>query len=228
MTPAEYSALADPTLSHPARSLYTLHLRKLVQEHQLAQLNYPELGRALAVVDSSDPSGFSFQVTARQLTELFNTLVAAGLLHIEAPADSEHYHQCPFLLPLLAHKVRSPLPDRPFQMHLQWRPDDDLPALARLCGVIDASYNEEDLGEFIAYWLGRPEVFDSQHQWLLKFIRALKTRRYARRQPTEVKGYQQVSAAPPSAGPSKRAQQMIEEAKRLNPSQIRPAGPDND
>ncbi|MGL5039252.1 MAG: DnaT-like ssDNA-binding domain-containing protein, partial [Aeromonas sp.] len=35
MTPAEYSALADPTLSHPARSLYTLHLRKLVQEHQL-------------------------------------------------------------------------------------------------------------------------------------------------------------------------------------------------
>ncbi|WP_219590485.1 DnaT-like ssDNA-binding domain-containing protein [Aeromonas salmonicida] len=215
MTPAEYSALAHPRLSHPARSLYTLQLRRLVLENQLARLNYPELGRSLAVVDPGDPSGFCFQVNARQLTELFDELMEAGLLQVEAQADSEHYHQCPFQLPLLTQKVRSPLPERPFQMHLQWRPDEELPALARLCGVIDASYNEEDLGEFIAYWLGRPEVFDSQHQWMLKFIRALKTRRYVRRQPMEAKGYQQVTSAPADSGPSKRAQQMIEEAKRL-------------
>ncbi|WP_260391538.1 DnaT-like ssDNA-binding domain-containing protein, partial [Aeromonas enteropelogenes] len=162
-------------------------------------------GRALAVVDPGDPCGFSYQVNARQLTELFDELMEAGLLQVEAQGESEHYHQCPFQLPLLAQKVRSPLPDRPFQMHLQWRPDEELPALARLCGVIDASYSEEDLGEFIAYWLGRPEVFDSQHQWMLKFIRALKTRRYARRQPTEVRGYQQVTPAPAEAGPSRRA-----------------------
>ena len=43
MTPAEYSALAHPRLSHPARSLYTLQLRRLVLENQLARLNYPEL-----------------------------------------------------------------------------------------------------------------------------------------------------------------------------------------
>jgi DNA replication protein DnaT len=221
MTPAEYSALAHPRLSHPARSLYTLQLRRLVQENQLARLNYPELGRALAVVDPGDPSGFCFQVNARQLTELFDELMEAGLLQVEAQADSEHYHQCPFLLPLLTQKVRSPLPERPFQMHLQWRPDEELPALARLCGVIDASY-----------WLGRPEVFDSQHQWMLKFIRALKTRRYVRRQPMEAKGYQQVTSAPADSGPSKRAQQMIEEAKRL--AQVQPQEqapqqePDND
>ncbi|RAI97519.1 DnaT-like ssDNA-binding domain-containing protein [Aeromonas salmonicida] len=215
MTPAEYSALAHPRLSHPARSLYTLQLRRLVLENQLARLNYPELGRSLAVVDPSDPSGFCFQVNARQLTELFDELMEAGLLQVEAQADSEHYHQCPFQLPLLTQKVRSPLPERPFQMHLQWRPDEELPALARLCGVIDASYNEEDLGEFIAYWLGRPEVFDSQHQWMLKFIRALKTRRYVRRQPMEAKGYQQVTSATVYTGPSKRALEMMEEVKRL-------------
>ena len=48
MTPAEYSALAHPRLSHPARSLYTLQLRRLVLENQLARLNDPDLGRALA------------------------------------------------------------------------------------------------------------------------------------------------------------------------------------
>ena len=82
MTPAEYSALAHPRLSHPARSLYTLQLRRLVLENQLARLNYPELGRALAVVDPGDPSGFSFQVNARQLTELFDELMEAGLLQV--------------------------------------------------------------------------------------------------------------------------------------------------
>ncbi len=224
MTPAEYSALAHPRLSHPARSLYTLQLRRLVLENQLARINYPELGRSLAVVDPGDPSGFCYQVNARQLTELLDELMEAELLQVEALPESEHYHQCPFKLPLLSQRVRSPLPERPFQMHLQWRPDEELPALARLCGVIDASYNEEDLGEFIAYWLGRPEVFDSQHQWMLRFIRALKSRRYARRQPMVVAGYQQVTPAPAESGPSKRAQEMIEEAKRLAQTQE----PDND
>lgn len=222
MTPAEYSALAHPRLSHPARSLYTLQLRRLVLENRQTRLNYPELGRALAVVDPGDPSGFCYQVNARQLTELLDELMEAELLQVEVHGDSEHYHQCPFLLPLLSQRVRSPLPERPFQMHLQWRPDEELPALARLCGVIDASYNEEDLGEFIAYWLGRPEVFDSQHQWMLKFIRTLKSRRYARRQPMEIKGYQQVSPPPVESGPSRRAQEMIETAKRLAQE------PDND
>ncbi|KEP90199.1 DnaT-like ssDNA-binding domain-containing protein [Aeromonas caviae] len=224
MTPAEYSALAHPRLSHPARSLYTLQLRRLVLENRLARLNYPELGRALAVVDTGNPGGFSYQVNARQLTELLDELMEAELLQVEAQADSEHYHQCPFQLPLLSQRVRSPLPARPFQMHLQWRPDEELPALARLCGVIDASYSEEDLGEFIAYWLGRPEVFDSQHQWMLKFIRALKSRRYARRPATVVTGYQQVGPAPVEAGPSRRAQEMIDEAKRLAQAQE----PEND
>ena len=91
MTPAEYSALAHPRLSHPARSLYTLQLRRLVLENRLARLNYPELGRALAVVDPGNPGGFSYQVNARQLTELLDELMEAELLQVEAQADSEHY-----------------------------------------------------------------------------------------------------------------------------------------
>ena len=48
----------------------------------------------------------------------------------------------------------------------------------------------------------------------------------------EVQGYQQVTPAPAESGPSKRAQQMIEEAKRLAQQQTQePAAqqePDND
>ena len=77
MTPAEYSALAHPRLSHPARSLYTLQLRRLVLENRLPRLNYPELGRAQAVVDPGNPSGFCYQVNARQLTALLDELMEA-------------------------------------------------------------------------------------------------------------------------------------------------------
>lgn len=213
MTPAEYSALSHPRLSHPARTLYCLHLRRLVLENQPAQLNYPVLGRALAVVDPEDASGFSYQVNARQLTQLLEELVMAGLLECEPCGD--HFHQQSFILPLLGRAPDSPLPARPFPMHLHWRPDAGLPALAKLCGVLDCSYSEEELGEFIAYWLGRPEVYDNQHQWMLKFIRALKTRRYVRRTPKEELGYQQIAPAPTDSGPSKRALEMIEEAKRV-------------
>lgn len=215
MTPAEYNALANPRLSHPARTLYVLLLRRMVLEHQAPSLSYPELGRALAVADPHDTSGFAFQVNARQLTTLLEQLVSAQLLKIEHDSRSEHYHQCTFQLPLLQLQSRSPLPERPFQMHLHWRPDEGLPALAKLCGVLDASYSEEELGEFIAYWLGRPEVFDSQHQWMLKFIRALKGRRYVRKPARQELAYQQVTPTPTPTGPSQRAQQMIAEAKRL-------------
>ncbi|ALP40545.1 DnaT-like ssDNA-binding domain-containing protein [Aeromonas schubertii] len=213
MTPAEYQALSHPRLSHPAKTLYCLHLRRLWLEQQPRVLNYPQLGRALAVTDPASPSGFSYQVNGRQLTLLLEELIAAGLL--EAQATGEHFHSQPFILPLLQQEAHSPLPQVPFPMHLEWRPDESMPALARLCGVIDCSYSEEDLGEFIAYWLGRPEVFDNHHQWTLKFIRALKTRRYVRRQQPQEQGYQQVTVQHSESGPSRRAQEMIEEAKRL-------------
>lgn len=213
MTPAEYHALSHPRLSHPARTLYCLHLRRIWIEQQPRILNYPQLGRALAVTDPDSPSGFSYQVNGRQLTLLLEELISAGLL--EAQLAGEHFHTQPFTLPLLQQETSSPLPQTPFPMHLEWRPDESMPALARLCGVIDCSYSEEDLGEFIAYWLGRPDVFDNQHQWTLKFIRALKTRRYVKRQHSQEQGYQQVTIHTTEAGPSRRAQEMIEEAKRL-------------
>ena len=101
-------------------------------------------------------------------------------------------------------------------MHPSWRPGEAFHDLAKLCGLLESRFNEEELGEFMAYWLGRPETFATDHQWMLKFIKALKARRYTKTSLTPMvgTGYQQVAATPDS-GPSPRALQMIADARRL-------------
>lgn len=216
MSPQEYLLLNQPRLSHPARTLYCLHLRRLATQHQPVPINYPELGRALAVEDPSVPGGFSYQVTARQLTQLFDELINAGLIQLQTTASSsEHYHQQFVLLPLLTSLQPAPLAQPAFAMHTEWQPDHQFAGLCQLCGLIDPHYDEEERGEFIAYWLGRPERFATQHQWMMKFVKMLKSRRYQRKQ-TENIGYQQTSVPQnTSSEPSQRALEMIARAQQL-------------
>jgi hypothetical protein len=74
----------------------------MATQQQPVLINYPELGRALAVEDPHATGGFSYQVTARQLTQLFDELIQAGLIQLQTIATpSEHYHQQYVILPLL-------------------------------------------------------------------------------------------------------------------------------
>ena len=221
MTPTEYLQLSNPRLSHPARTLYCLHLRRQAGTGAPVILNYPELGRALAVEDPQQPGGFAYQVNASQLTRLVDELQTAGLLTLLHRPQVEHYHGAEFSLPALKSVgTQEPLQQPARAMHAQWRPGDGFHDLARLCGLLESQYAEEELGEFIAYWLGRPETFASEHQWMLKFIKALKARRYTRTPTTPMvgTGYQQVTAQPDSS-PSPRALEMIAEARRLSAQQ---------
>jgi DNA replication protein DnaT len=221
MSPQEFLLLNQPRLSHPARTLYCLHLRRMAVQKQPIQINYPELGRALAVEDPHAVSGFSYQVTARQLTELFNELEQAGLIQLEqAACESGHYHQQHVSLPLLTSTV-APLAQQAFAMHTEWQPDHQFVGICQLCGLIDSHYDEEERGEFIAYWLGRPERFATQHQWMMKFVKMLKSRRYQRKQ-SEAIGYQQVATDTLSEinnEPSQRALEMIAHAQQLKQQQ---------
>lgn len=218
MTPGELLQLNRPTLSHPARSLYYLQLRRQADEQGYVWLNYPELGRALAVEDAQADNGFSYQVNATQLTHLLDELQEAGLLQLlPAPHPGPHYHGRQAALPLSRSPV-VPLAQPAFAMYAAWGPGSGFTELGRLCGLLDCQVDDEELGEFIAYWLGRPETFATEHQWMLKLIKALKARRYARapRAPLVVNGFQQVSQPEPvSTRPSDRALQMMEEARRL-------------
>lgn len=218
MTPAEYLQLSRPTLSHPARSLYYLQLRRQADGQGRVWLNYPELGRTLAVEDARTDSGFSYQVNASQLTRLLEELIQAGLLQLlPATTETTHYHGRQAELPL-SRTPAVPLSQPAFAMFAAWRPDSGFTELGRLCGLLDCHVDDEELGEFVAYWLGRPETFATEHQWMLKLIKALKARRYAKapRAPLVVNGFQQVSQPEPlNTQPSDRALQMMEEARRL-------------
>lgn len=213
MTPAEYQALTSPRLSHPARSLYQYYLRHHARGDQTQPLDYPDLGKALAVQGEGE---YRYRVTPAELTALVDELLEAGLLSPLERPHPQHYHGAVFSLPLKRLQGLAPLPSRQFAMHPEWRPDAQFGGLARLCGLLDSHFDETELGEFIAYWLGRPEVFENQHQWMLKFVRKLKHQRSVRRTPAPAgtEGYQQVPvrAAP---GPSRRAREMMEEAQRL-------------
>lgn len=216
MSPQEYQLLSLPRLSHPARTLYWLHLRQIAKQRQPVTISYPELGRALAVEDPAAPGGFSFQVTARQLTQLFDELVAANLIAVQNKANQETYHLSTVVLPLLTQVT--PLPQTAFPMRVNWTPDSSFANLCQLCGLIDSYYTAADLGEFIAYWIGRTDYFATQHQWMLKFIKTLKSRRYTQNK-TIVTGYQQTSAASPeqtsSNQPSRRALEMMAQAQEF-------------
>ena len=221
MNPAEYNQLCSPRLSHAARTLYWLYLRKQASEDSEVVVSYPELGRALAVEKPEAPNGFSFQVTANQLTELFNELLAIGLISLQSSPQSGHYHKAKFTLPLLMEEVcQFPLPGEAYPMTMGWRPDRQFAALARLCGLQSPEYAEEELGEFIAYWLGQPEKYATTHQWMLRFIRTLKATNYTKNKPG--RGPTVDSGNPHSSkddatntGPSQRAKEMIEEAAKL-------------
>ncbi|MGO4998687.1 DnaT-like ssDNA-binding domain-containing protein [Oceanisphaera sp. W20_SRM_FM3] len=214
MTPAEYQALTSPTLSHPARSLYQLYLQHQALGDKTQPLDYPLLGKALTVQGKGE---YSYRVTPATLSGLVEELMAVGLLSLQHNPHPQHFHGAVFSLPLKHLQGLAPLPSRQFAMHADWRPDQQFAGLARLCGLLDSSLDEIELGEFIAYWLGRPEVFENQHQWMLKLVRKLKNQRSIKRTPapSSESSYQQLPTKI-ETGPSKRAQQMMAEAQRLN------------
>ncbi|OIN06650.1 DnaT-like ssDNA-binding domain-containing protein [Oceanisphaera psychrotolerans] len=214
MTPAEYQALTSPRLSHPARSLYQLYLRHHARGDITQALDYPLLGKALAVQGEGE---YRYRVTPAELTALVDELLDAGLLSLVQNPHPQHYHGAVFSLPLKGLQGLAPLPSRQFAMHPQWRPDEQFDGLARLCGLLDSHVDETELGEFIAYWLGRPEVFENQHQWMLKLVRKLKNQRSVKRAaPPQDSGHYQQLPAKNDTGPSKRAREMMAEAQRLS------------
>lgn len=213
MTPAEYQALTSPSLSHPARSLYQFYLQHQALGDKTQPLDYPLLGKALTVQGQGD---YRYRVTPATLTELVEELMTVGLLSVQHNPHPQHFHGAVFLLPLKNLQGLTPLPSRQFAMHPDWRPDQQFSGLARLCGLLDCTIDETELGEFIAYWLGRPEVFENQHQWMLKLVRKLKNQRSIKRAPapSTESSYQQLPTKI-ETGSSKRAQQMMAEAQRL-------------
>lgn len=64
-----------------------------------------------------------------------------------------------------------------FSMHEEWLPDKKIISMARRAGVVipAGGISPEVLGEFINYWLTRPEVERTQDQWQHALIKSIKS-----------------------------------------------------
>ncbi|GAA0860001.1 DnaT-like ssDNA-binding domain-containing protein [Aliiglaciecola litoralis] len=177
MNNTEQSALTQE-ISNDARVLYLLGLRPLADKKSgvTAPLNYKQLIAML--------NGGSKKFTlGRQINALIKELVKYQLIEISADASlDKSFNGQQVTLPLLNVKTD----DYP-SLHMKWSAmtTDWTPHqtvfedLAALVGIIDKDYSETELGEFIAYWMGRPEMQFSQFQWTQKFVFQLKQRRVA-------------------------------------------------
>ena len=178
MKTAELIALKT-RLSNEARALYCLILRPTAnhQTGATSELNYKEIIALLNACEVKITLG-------RQVNKLIKELQQAGLVIIpESISIDKSLNKKRLSLPLLTiqddqyqllHKQRS-------SMISTWTPDADLfKELAQLVGLIDKEFNNDDVGDFVAYWLGRPESQFSQFQWTQKFVTQVKQRRLAK------------------------------------------------
>ena len=197
LTQAELAALSSP-LANDARVLYFLGLRPTANlaTTATAPIDYKPLLALLNGDNKEQP----YQ-RGRQINSLLKQLEQAGLVALPSEIDLAHsINGKSLLLPLLTVSNDSfdTLHKSHYVMSPSWKPNLALfEEMAGLIGIIDAEYNEEDVGEFIAYWLGRPNALFSEFQWTQKFAYTMKRKRVASGyEPTRKIGRQQVKVAP--------------------------------
>lgn len=174
---AEQTALLQ-SLSNDARLLYILGIKPTVNEFNglTSPLNYKAL---LAILNTKEEK----YTLGRQVNSLIKELLSIGLVSFHGEVELNHsFNGKVLVLPLTAMKVDeyAKLHLNWHTMHLDWQPNQKLISdLAKLVGMIDYDYNANQLGDFIAYWLGRPESQFSEYQWTQKFVFNLKKTRLA-------------------------------------------------
>lgn len=174
---AEQTALLQP-LSNDARVLYILGIKPttVLSDGTTSPLNYKSL---LSILNSKEEK---FNL-GRQVNSLIKELLSVGLVNFKEEVELNHsFNGKTLTLPLTTMKIDdySKLHLNWHTMHLAWLPDENLISdLAKLVGIIDYHYSTNELGDFIAYWLGRPESQFSEYQWTQKFVFNLKKMRLA-------------------------------------------------
>lgn len=178
LTPAELNALTQP-LSNEARVLYCLGLRPEANASSGASspLNYKHL---LTLVNGAETRYH----LGRHINGFLQELVEAGLLSNQTTLSlDESINGKSVVLPLMLSQQKDnyqSLHEAWGPMKTDWVPESTLfDDLAHLVGIIDKEYSHAELGEFIAYWLGRPQTQLSPFQWTQKFVFHVKQKRLA-------------------------------------------------
>ena len=177
MNPSELTLLQQD-LSNDARALYCLGLRPGANSKDglTSPLNYKQL---LAMLNSKEEK-FSL---GRHINGLIKELVKIGLVELpDETSINRSFNGKQLILPCLvtASDQYTSLHLSWHNMTLDWQPDLNLFGdLGQLVGIIDKAFTTNELGEFVAYWMGRPQMQFSQYQWTQKFVFHIKQKRLA-------------------------------------------------
>ena len=81
--------------------------------------------------------------------------------------------------------------------------------MAKLVGIIDSEFSDHEIGDFVAYWLGRPETQFTQFQWTQKFVFNVKQKRLAKNMSAIHKVGNQVVTAKPGVVADENAKNLV-------------------
>lgn len=175
MNELELETLQTP-LSNLSRVLYCVYLRPQIQadSHKVTINN----NAILALINNKKP----VITKGRQISALLKELHNVGLIECLSGADfSNSLHNQTINLPLIAlpQSLENPLfHSQHKSMRLDWRPVESIfNDLCTLVGLIEKTYSADELGEYIAYWLGRIDTQCTEYQWTQKLVIHLKQRR---------------------------------------------------
>jgi len=151
LTQAELAALQSP-LSNDCRVLYLLGLR--LGANQATTSSAPLDYKQLLALLNGDNKDDTYQ-RGRQINSLIKQLEQVGLVALPLELDLEHtINGKTLLLPLLSEPQSDfeQLHSRHSAMTANWTPNKALfEEMASLLGIIDKTFDENEVVEFIAY-----------------------------------------------------------------------------
>lgn len=179
LTKPELIALQSP-ISNAARVLYCLGLRPYA--NVLSARSQPIQYKTLLTLLNDGENDKTSYSRGRQVNQLLKQLENVGLITLPSNVNfDQSLNNAVLILPLChtqqsqfdhLHTERKPI-------FFGWQPEQALfDELAKLIGIKNTTFNEQDVGEFVAYWLGRPNVMHTGYQWTQKFTQVIK-RKYA-------------------------------------------------
>ncbi|MFT5900204.1 MAG: DNA replication protein DnaT [Glaciecola sp.] len=177
------------SMSNHARALYSIYLVSKCDGKNTDSNANPVGSITLSYKDIMQflNSKEELVTLGRQVNSLLKELDSVGLISIGIDQSykrslNNQVIQLPFRVPKDISSIVTDAHQGFIKMNVSWRPDATLfEQLCQLVGVIDKGYSADEIGEYIAYWLGYPEKQFTAYQWTQKFVLNLKQRR--QRQP---------------------------------------------
>lgn len=212
LTEAELTAL-QATVSNPARALYCVLLKPYsnARTYVTAPINYSACIQFLNNTTDQHNIDSTYQ-RGRDINQLIAELIDVGLVTLPDQLDISQSIQGSCLsLPLA--KTQSTFDNLHNQRHaisLTWQPNLALfKQLAVLIGLTEQTYSQDEVGEFISFWLTRPNVIYSQFQWTQKFTYNIKQRRLSNGSVSAIQRPLKPVAVAPSIDADDNAQKLV-------------------